>query len=135
SLVTSGTGLVSSAPASPPKPLSPNPSPTENQLDGVCALSSTDVWAVGNYADGSTEKTLVLHWDGTSWTQVPSPNPSSTSNVLTAVRAVSSTNAWAVGYETDDSTGTSHTLVIRWNGTAWSVVPSPNPSSVADTLT
>ena len=41
-------------------------------------------------------KTLILHWDGTAWTQVPSPNPNSDS-YLSGVAATSPANAWAVG--------------------------------------
>jgi hypothetical protein len=28
----------------------------------------------------------------------------------------------------------SHTLILRWNGTAWSQAKSPNPSSAANVL-
>jgi hypothetical protein len=116
--------------------LSPNPSSTENDLSGVAALSSTDAWAVGEYEDDSThaEETLVLHWNGSTWLQVPSPNPSSTNNNLTAVRAITASSVWAVGYYTNDSTGAIDTLVLHWNGTTWSHVPSPNPSSFANSL-
>jgi len=42
-------------------------------LDAVAATSATDAWAVGNYSSASASGTLILHWDGTAWTQVPSP--------------------------------------------------------------
>ena len=52
---------------------SPNPAGTttgENQLSGVKSLSARDAWAVGSYFDSSTQtwKTLLLHWDGSTWT-------------------------------------------------------------------
>ena len=57
----------------------PNPSKTDNELNGVSAISSTDAWAVGYYgvgAQGSGEaNTLALHWNGTKWAKVSSPNP------------------------------------------------------------
>src|SRR5262249_25836872 len=38
------------------------------------------------------------------------------------VAAVTARDAWAVGYTTSG-----HTLIMRWDGKAWSRVPSPNP--------
>jgi erythromycin esterase-like protein len=80
---------------------SPNPggSSHSNFLDAVAATSSTNAWAVGDYNNGTAERTLIEHWNGTAWKQVTSPNPggSSHSNFLDAVAATSSTDAWAVG--------------------------------------
>ena len=50
--------------------------PRPSRLFGVHALSASNVWAVGEYFDGSIDKTLIVHWDGSAWTQVPSPNVS-----------------------------------------------------------
>jgi hypothetical protein len=53
---------------------------------------------VGQYYNAGAFQTLIVHWDGTAWTQVPSPNaPGSTQDNLVAVRATSATKAWAVG--------------------------------------
>jgi hypothetical protein len=59
------------------------------------------------------------------WTRVPTPSPSSQANYLSAVAAASSTDVWAVGawYRPIATPGT---LTEHWNGTAWSVVASPN---------
>jgi hypothetical protein len=66
------------------------------------------------------------HWNGTSWTVIPSANPPrSSGDYLRAVSEVAPTDFWAVG--NDDINGFFGTLVEHWNGTAWSVVPSPNP--------
>ena len=35
------------------------------------------------------------------------------------------TDAWAVGRSNNGTTGTS--VILHWNGTAWALVPSPNP--------
>jgi hypothetical protein len=54
---------------------------------------------------------------------------------LTGVSAYSATDAWAVGDYTNPTTGAIDTLVLRWNGTKWSTVASPNPggtTSVSD---
>jgi hypothetical protein len=112
-------------------PLSPNPSSTVNELRAVSAVSASDAWAVGDYTDDSTGATvtLILHWGGTSWSQVPSPSPSSAENHLYGVSAVSATDAWAVGSYIDDTTAHSDTLILHWDGTSWSELASPNPSS------
>jgi hypothetical protein len=106
---------------------SPNPGGTSqnNVLLGVAAVSRTDVWAVGDYSISGTVRTLVEHWDGTAWKQVPSPNVSS-ENILTGVAAVSATDAWAVG-EYFNSADLGQTFIEHWDGTTWKRVPSPNP--------
>ena len=61
---------------------SPNVGPDSanqsNRLLGLTANSANDIWAFGSYfaADGSGHQmTLLLHWDGTSWTVASSPSP------------------------------------------------------------
>jgi hypothetical protein len=58
--------------------IGPNSANESNRLLGLTANSANDIWAFGSYfaADGSGhQKTLLLHWDGTSWTIASSPNP------------------------------------------------------------
>jgi hypothetical protein len=96
-----------------------------NYLYGVDAVSANDVWAVGAYADSTgPAQTLVLHWDGTAWTVVPSPNRGTTDNKLYGVAAVSANDAWAVGF------GSSETLVAHWNGSVWTAVPGTGPGAL-----
>jgi len=49
----------------------PNPG-SQNELHGIVATSSTDVWAVGSYEDSVTGNIypLILHWNGTIWSQM-----------------------------------------------------------------
>jgi hypothetical protein len=78
---------------------SPSPGSSGNGLFGAAATSATDAWAVGHYSSsgsGSVEKTLIEHWNGAAWKQVPSPNPTANSG-LSAVAATTPTDAWAVG--------------------------------------
>ncbi|HLJ35255.1 MAG TPA: hypothetical protein VKU38_16500 [Ktedonobacteraceae bacterium] len=103
---------------------SSNPGSGSDHLAGVAAVSSNNVWTVGNYAnsDGSGG-TLAEHWNGTSWSVVKSPSPGSGGD-LTGVSAVSASNVWAVGYTSINST--LQTLTEHWNGTSWQVVKSSN---------
>lgn len=69
----------------------------------MSAVSATGVWEVGNANFGQT---LILRWNGRTWTQVPSPNPnpdSSGVNNLASVSTVSLRSAFAVGYSDDAS--------------------------------
>lgn len=102
----------------------------DNQLNGVVALSPDDVWAVGSYNVSSTEqevKPLTLHWDGSTWTKVPSPAPGGR-GVLTAVSAAGPDDIWAVGteYHLKRLQHLSKSLTLHWDGSTWTRVPSPN---------
>jgi len=90
-------------------------------LTGVAATSGSNAWAVGFIDNVKTSpQSLILHWNGTAWKQVPSPNPSTSGDFLYGVAATSASNAWAVG-----SVG-NNVLIAHWNGTAWKQVPTPN---------
>jgi hypothetical protein len=113
---------------------SPNPGDgTFDMLRSVRGVSSTDVWAVGSYANGTGEQTLTLRWNGSKWKQVPSPVPGGTlRSDLEGIRAITAKNAWAVGSYL--AGGHDKTLILHWNGTAWKKVASPTPGGDA-TLT
>ena len=140
-------------PTAPPRPTpipTPQPGPVcwnvvavpsipgyETQLTSVSGSGPNDVWAVGysttlipggNGVDGSRH-TLTLHWNGTSWSVVPSPDPLAAAanvvNQLNSVIAIAPNDAWAVGYSVSGS-NPYQTLTMHWNGSIWQVVPSPN---------
>ncbi len=104
-------------------------------LNGVTCASPTSCTAVGSYTVGvNTTQTLVESWDGNTWTVVPSADTSPTVvNYLTSVSCAAPTSCFAVGAY--GSASTSQTLAEMWNGTAWSIVPSPNTSpTIANVL-
>jgi hypothetical protein len=84
-------------------------------LQSVDAITSSNVWAVGNGAS--------CHYDGTSWTTVPIALPNGLSVVLFGVSASSSADVWAVGEEIipQGESYTLQSLVEHWNGSAWTV--------------
>lgn len=107
----------------------------DNILTGVAVTSGSNAWAVGFYVlNGTVARTLIEHWNGRSWQQVPGPNPSSSDNTLAGVTATSAGNAWTVGQYLNSSGNAARTLVEHWNGRTWKQVPSPSPSSVANGL-
>ena len=76
---------------------------------------------------------LAEHWDGTAWTVAAVPPVSANDFELSAVAWRAAGDVWAVGYATNAS-NVSQTLVAHWNGTAWSIVPSPNVGFHANAL-
>jgi hypothetical protein len=104
------------------------PGASNNVLASVAVLSPGNVWAAGSYYDisASQTRTLIEHWNGSSWTQLPTPSPSSTNSFLTGIAAVSADDIWAVGYYSDDVSDVQQTLILHWNGTAWTQVASPD---------
>ncbi len=112
-----------------PSPNGANNINSDNILSGIATISADDIWAVGNFSTdhfSSPEQTLVEHWNGTSWSIVPSPNVPSVNNILNGVTAVSATDIWAVGGTSPIGRGNTGTLVEHWDGTSWSIIPSPN---------
>jgi hypothetical protein len=115
---------------------SPNATAGYNELYGVDAASSTDVWAVGyaNIANYGSEKTLALHWNGSAWAIVPSRNIGSDANFLYGVDAISANDVWAVGEGHSHDISSGVTMAQHWNGTAWSIVTTPNVGTKANAL-
>ena len=89
------------------------------------AISANDVWVVGWTGGKSGPVTLIEHWDGSTWSVVPSPNPSSTSNLLVRSYCARHEQRRAVG-EFNATGGHQQTLFLQWNGTAWVQVPGDN---------
>src|SRR5215472_8977910 len=108
---------------------SPNPGTRFNVLNGVSAGGAKNVWAVGFYrtqAPGALP--LILHWNGTAWSQVTAPASGMPQTELNGVSTVSGRNAWAAGFAGKPAVGQFATLLLHWNGTAWAQVKSASPA-------
>jgi hypothetical protein len=114
----------------------PSPSAQSNYLSAMDALSPTDMWAVGAWyrPSTSTPGTLTEHWNGSTWSLVPSPNFNEGYNELYGVAAFSSTDAWAVGYHNISYYGSEKTMAQHWDGTRWRIVPTRNIGQNANML-
>jgi len=107
----------------------PNVGLQENVLLGVSMPSPGKAWAVGYFVNGKFEQqTLILHFDGSGWSVVPSPSPGAQQNILYGVAAVSDSDVWAVGGE-EDSNGLWRTLTEHWDGSSWTVVKAVDSGS------
>jgi hypothetical protein len=72
------------------------PNPTNDDiLQGVAALSPTDVWAVGS--EGGTND-LTMKWNGTDWSIVPSPHHPDALNSVASVSVDVQGGLWATGF-------------------------------------
>jgi hypothetical protein len=93
-------------------------------LYGVVALGANDVWAVGT--ESYPGRGLIEHWDGTAWTATYLRFAA----LLRGIAAAGPDQIWAVGqrYGRTDPYGDT-TLTMRFNGHAWSRIPSPNALS------
>jgi hypothetical protein len=88
----------------------PSPSPTgDDVLLGVAAISTSDVWAVGDYSSNGHH--LVEQWNGTSWNVVPTPFRHGTVSTLAAVSADSASDIWAAGTDINNHDFSYHTLI------------------------
>jgi hypothetical protein len=116
----------------------PNVGEGNNVLEGVLALAPNNVWAVGYSTpepppQGAATLTLIEHFDGNTWSVIPSPNigPANQyqSNRLFGLAANSPTDIYAFGsYFASDGSGHQMTLLMHWNGVNWTIWPSPNPT-------
>ena len=113
----------------------PNVGTGNGHLNAVLALAPNNVWAVGlstpTGAQQSATQTLIEHFDGKSWSVVPSPNVGTgdfQSNQLLGLTANSPDDIWAFGSFISPDGLRTMTLVLHWDGTSWTIVSSPDPT-------
>jgi hypothetical protein len=113
----------------------PNPGGAgDDQLFGVTGVSASAAWAVGSSLDpASTIKTLILRWNGSSWSQASAPAVTTLTTRLSGVAAGSASDVWAVG-QYDSAADFNHPLILHWNGSTWAQEKLPSPGSNTQTL-
>jgi len=101
-------------------------------LGGITRIPHrNELWAVGQASAGTTTNTLIEHYNGTTWTVVPSPNLGS-SSTLSSVSGDAADDVWAVGQSSNGKL--QQTLIEHYDGTRWRVVPSPNDGAAGNWL-
>jgi hypothetical protein len=114
--------------------LVPSPDPATgpggflNDIRAVTAVSPDNAWAVGDYTPGTATPyhNMLLHWDGQSWTQVPTPDTADYLNVLQAVAASPDGRLWLAGISDHPSSQ------LQQQGTLFQFVRIPDV--IGDTL-
>jgi hypothetical protein len=103
---------------------------------GVTCSRSGVCLTVDSYPFTANEFQPVFdRWDGSSWFSVASPSTGTGDDLLGAVSCTSPTFCFAVGRQGPPVIATYQTLIERWNGATWSVVPSPHSSQRLNELT
>jgi hypothetical protein len=85
-------------------------------LNAVTVLSSTNAYAAGQTGNGTT---LIEHYDGTQWAQVPTPSPADGGYFSSVAVAPSGPFAVAVGSHGPDNSERS--LIEQGNGQTWRI--------------
>jgi RHS repeat-associated protein len=101
------------------------PEPTgagESELNAVSCTSAAACFEVGDYVDsGGVKKSLVISWNGTTWSLATTPNPAgATATVLTGVSCAFASSCVSVGRYVDGS-GNTWAAGLTYNGASWSV--------------
>lgn len=100
---------------------------TNNILFSISGSRADDVWAVGSWGSvaggygGRGDHALALHWNGQRWSRIATSAVAQ--RALLSGVAARAGRAWAVG----DRGLQPHqqTLILRWDGARWSIIPSP----------
>jgi hypothetical protein len=89
---------------------------------GVACTARANCWAV-------TAGDTTVHWTGTRWSAVGTPHSASKQNRLLGVTCARATECWAAGIlDANGAAGAAQlTDMLRWNGTKWTRVATPNP--------
>jgi hypothetical protein len=91
-------------------------------------------WAVGERLNGRyQDRALIDVWNGRRWSIAASPQPGSRRDMLFAASARSPSDVWVVG-DQEGADGRFETLAEHWDGTRWSVLPTPDPGAAGNHL-
>ncbi|MEK8103866.1 hypothetical protein NKG94_00015 [Micromonospora sp. M12] len=110
--------------------------PSENyHLAAVDAVTSAEVWAVGSIESQATgpliPSALALHYDGTTWTPVPTnAGRVASQSSLADVDMHTATDGWAVGQQVVDGVQ-AQPLILRWTVDHFTPVSVPKIGSAA----
>jgi hypothetical protein len=110
------------------------PTPTSGMagsfLNAVSCTSSNACTAVGSIPVGdSTGGVVAERWDGKSWSIQPTPVPATPISFFAGVSCTSASACTAVGGAFDSSFNSLGTVTEQWDGTTWTVQPSPTATS------
>jgi hypothetical protein len=120
-------------------PSIPNPGqPTFNEYNAISCVGPSFCVAMGDGSNGNIYPLAAL-WNGAAWsatTNVAQPTQAGVEVNFTGVSCLTQTWCMASGWY-DSDTHPQTTIVEQWNGSSWSIVPTPDPGGLAgnDALT
>ena len=124
-----------------PSPTPHASGPIYDQLISISCATSASCVAVGTSSDRSIGgqyrptlgKTFAESWDGKVWRVVKSRDPAGAST-LSSVACPTSKSCIAVGTTQNNHLNQALTLAEQWNGSAWSIVPSPGVAGASTNI-
>lgn len=90
--------------------------PTQKTINAIHGTGPSDVWAVGGdyHTVDDAEKSLILHFDGTTWSEVTPPEYAGSQFHFADVCAVAPDDVWAVSV--------AGAWIAHWDGSTWQFV-------------
>jgi hypothetical protein len=103
----------------------PPPGDVAYEADAVAAGGPHDVWVAADaiFPDFETTPGLVLHWDGSSWSQATLASPPGTVLHIESVEVGGPNDVWAAGSAFDPASERSIPVIEHFDGAAWTMVP------------
>jgi hypothetical protein len=108
-------------------------SPTSGNFAAIACPAREFCLTVG-YTFDNPQTQIAAVWQGSSWSAVASPPTGTSYSALMGIACVTVSDCTAVGYTYDVDTQQYGSLIEHWDGTAWSIVPSPNPGASGSLL-
>jgi hypothetical protein len=107
-------------------------------LDGVsCAPAAggkSTCFAVGSLVTGAgATRPLIERWNGRGWKVLPAPKVHGLASALVAVSCATAKSCVAVGNLRATAKSASVPLIVRWNGSRWSLAAAPRPTGATGT--
>jgi hypothetical protein len=103
-------------------------------LGAVSCLTASDCTAVGVYTDTATRTgaTLAEYWDGSSWVIQPTPTPHAAGAYMgvSSVSCAAAGHCTAVGENTRGRGTTYYPLILRSDGTQWTLQNAKYPKAL-----
>lgn len=93
-------------------------------LNAISASGPRDVWAVGS-GYGDDDRPVVLHFDGRSWTAMPTPPYGGLYGEFNDVVANGPQDVWVAGRTILDDKDRGHALIMHWDGRKWTRMDAP----------
>jgi hypothetical protein len=104
------------------------PGSGQSDLDAVACPAAGQCIAVGAspLAEPGATQAWAQQWNGTSWTKLAPVVPAgATSSVLNAISCPGSSDCVATGMSSTDNGDVRQALAESWNGSSWTVLPTP----------
>ena len=87
----------------------------------IWGTASNNVWAVGRIINSGVLSAMIIHYNGSSWSDVTPATVKNIHGVLYTIHGVAANDIWAGGYE----------YAVHYNGATWSTFKVADSMSVA----